>query len=390
MLREALGYDATEVNGLRVEDILTVGSRIFFQTHFYPLIKLHGKASELYLSMRTRSNVEIPVLLNAMLSGDKTEFIIQCAGMQISQRNSYEKEILRARNLAENALLENRELLITKQQLESNQEDLETKLKELSAKNSEHEQVNNVLSHDLQEPLRKISMFSNKILTQDTGSLDENTRNVLDRIYAASAQMRDLVLSLQKYMSLRPKHLSLSKVELAAVLGTAVGLSNAKGLDKLRLEVTTPDSMYADYFLLASLFSELLNNAVKFRDTTKEELIIRVTSDVVEQNMYTQLEGRYRYMEMVRVKMTDNGTGFDNKYASEIFMLFRRAHIDTDGIGLGLAYCKKIMDMHHGSITAHSVLGKGTTFTLLFPASQAPWLSETPGSAGGTLEAHQA
>jgi sigma-B regulation protein RsbU (phosphoserine phosphatase) len=364
-----LDYTASDVIGLKnFNDLLTVGSRIFFQTHFYPLIKLHGKFNEIFLSFLTKNGEELPVLLNVKLEGDGEEFEIHCAGLQITQRNRYEKEILEAKNVAEKALLENEALNHYKQQLESNLEDLEKRLKALALKNHEHQQINMIISHDLQEPLRKVSIFSDKIISLKGSILDLEVLNDLKKIDSASRKMRDLVINLQQFLSLNETRLAPERVNLKTVIQQA---QQQLGMDSnnpsLRLTIGDMPGLNADKQLLANLFYQLLHNSLKFRDHNKPKLDINIVADIVEQNIFKHLDYKYNYKEFIRITYTDNGVGFSNSFATEIFSLFRKAHDTEEGLGIGLAYCKKIMELHEGIISASSKQGQSTTFTLHFP-----------------------
>lgn len=366
---EHLGYTESELIDVKAfNDILTVGSRIFFQTHFYPLIKLHGKFNEIFLSFLTKGGEELPVLLNVRLKGDGEVFEIHGAGLQISQRSRYEKEIIEAKKAAENALLENEALNHYKQQLENNLEDLEKRLQTLSLKNLEHQQINMVISHDLQEPLRKVSMFADRILSSKGDILDLIVLDDLKRIDLASKKMRDLVLSLQRFLSVNEKQVAKELVNVKDTILKAQQHLNLNANDtSVKITIGDMPSLNADKNLLTSLFYELLDNSVKFRDPKKLDLMINISADLVEQNIFKHLDYKYSYKEFVRVTFTDNGIGFSNSFATEIFSLFRKAHTNEEGLGLGLAYGKKIMELHEGVISATAKKGEGATFTLIFP-----------------------
>jgi sigma-B regulation protein RsbU (phosphoserine phosphatase) len=152
ILLNDLGYEPEEViNNIKIEQLLTPGSSIFFQTHLFPLIKMQGSAKELYLLFKTKSNEKLPVLLNAIVENTDADFVVYCAGMEISNRNQFEKELYEAKNLAEKAQLENKDLIKLKKELQLNQHVLEKQLQQITRFNYEHQQINKVLSHDLQE-----------------------------------------------------------------------------------------------------------------------------------------------------------------------------------------------------------------------------------------------
>lgn len=363
-----LGFAEKDVVNQRyISELLTVGSKIFFQTHFYPLIKLHGKGDEIYLSFRTADKGELPVLLNVKLYGNAEIFEIHCGGMKIENRNRFEKEILAAKQVAEKALLENEVLTSLKDQLEENFQALEKKMQQVSLNLKENQQVNNVVSHDLQEPLRKVCIFSNKLLTDPNLELDQNTRAYLEKINRSSVKMRELILSLQKYISLNSGSLKVALQPLAAIIqeaGIMAGISDSD--NSILLRVNENPEMYGDAQLLGSLFVELMKNSLAFRkeDSTLE---INISTDYIEQNFYKELEHKYKFEEYLRIVYTDNGIGFEDKYAGKIFGLFRKAHDVKNTLGIGLAYCRKILELHNGFISARSAPGGPTHFTMLIP-----------------------
>ncbi len=360
-LLQHLGYSADEVIGVKkLEDLLTVGSRIFFQTHFYPLIKMQERADEIFLSFKSSTNTELPVLLNVVLIRRGETFEIHCGGMQISQRNRFEKELLEAKNVAEKALLENDDLVRLKVQLELNQTLLEKQLQNVKRINNEHHQIDKVLSHDLQEPLRKISMFSSMILSK--ARVDDDTREKLQRIAVSTDKIRNLIDSMQRFHLLDYKKLTLSPVDLRIILEKARLRAN------FSVDIVCADNfppLMADAELLKNLFQELISNAIKFHDKRSPDIV--VTADVVRHNVFREIENRYRFEEFVRICFTDNGTGFENKYSHQIFDLFKKLH-PNDGLGLGLAYCKKIVELHEGFISVDSKINEGTTFNIYLPS----------------------
>ena len=365
-----LGYQSTEVvNVFRLEQLLTVGSKIFFQTHFYPIIKLHEKANEIFLSFKTKDNIELPVLLNVQLIRDLDQFEVHCGGMQISQRNRFEKEILEAKRIAENALVQNDELINLKAEIEGNQVILESRLRTLAQKNNEQRQMSTIFSHDMQEPLRKISILTDLLLNE--GIEDEKTRDShLIRMSAAVGKMRRLVVSMQQFLAMDTKEITISDSPLAKIF---IDAQIKAQLDSKAVFIEVVDELpiiEVDNLMFVNLLYELLMNSIKFQDPQKEQLKITLSAEQVAQNVFIELENRYKYEDFIRITYRDNGLGFENKYSSEVFNMFRKAHNIQEGNGIGLAYCRKIIELHHGTIKVSSEIGIGTTFTVLIPAKQ--------------------
>jgi sigma-B regulation protein RsbU (phosphoserine phosphatase) len=281
--------------------------------------------------------------------------------MQISQRNRFEKELLEAKNVAEKALLENDELVRLKQQLEANQQLLERQLQHVKRINSEHYQIDKVLSHDLQEPLRKINLFTSIIL--ETNDVAEPVAEKLVKISKSSDKIRNLIDSMQRFHLLDYKPFVLDAHDLVSIINKAQIRADANC--EIIYEGTPFPVVTGDVELLKSLFQELLTNSVKFAKPDVSPVIV-ITCETVMHNIFREIDSKYKFEEFVRITYTDNGIGFDHMYSLQIFELFKKLHVN-DGLGIGMSYCKKIIDLHQGFINVVSQPGVGTTFTILLP-----------------------
>lgn len=358
-----LGYSHNEVvNALKIEHLLTSGSGIFFQTHLFPLIKMQGSAKELFLIFKGKKDIRLPVLLNVLIEKEDKSFEVHCSGMEISNRNQFERELNEAKNIAERALLENKDLIRLKKELELNQHLLEKQLQKITRFNYEHFQISKVLSHDLQEPLRKIVLFISVI--DNELAHDNPSYPYFVKIKRFATRIRSLINSMQRFNSLDYKELESSEAKLNIILSVA---KNNSGCNDIKMTYNGQDNfiLKGDIELLTNLFEELFNNSLKFKQPDKSPEIT-VTADQVLNNIFRHTENRYKYENFLRIKFSDNGIGFDNIYSKKVFELFRKLHTN-DGLGIGLAYCKKIIDMHHGSIAINSIENVGTTFTILIP-----------------------
>lgn len=219
-LLAALGREHDEVvNKLKIEELLTPGTRIFFQTHLFPLIKMQGSAKELFLTLRAKDGSRVPALLNVLVEGNDEIFEVHCAGMEISNRNQFEKELFEAKTIAEKALQENEELARLKKELEQHHHLLEKQLREVSRFNYEHHQISKVLSHDLQEPLRKINMFISLIALQ-VGEGSPIYHNFA-KIKKFTSRVRNLITSMQRFNSLDYEELNQTYVTINNIVRNA-------------------------------------------------------------------------------------------------------------------------------------------------------------------------
>lgn len=244
--------------------------------------------------------------------------------------------------------------------------ELEKKNKELERSNDSLEQFAYVSSHDLQEPLRKIQTFSDLILTRinDPGF---NPNEYLDKINASANRMSLLINDLLNFSRLNKADELYEKVDLEKVLDQVITdfellITQKKAVIK-RTALPVIDAIPIQ---MNQLFYNMLSNALKFSDTDPEIDITAQTLTPEAIKDHPQLETGKNYLHL---NFTDNGIGFDQMYALQIFTIFQRLnnYQKYSGTGIGLAICKKIVDNHGGHISAKSEPGKGTSFDIYLP-----------------------
>ena len=162
-LTKRLGYEHGSLEGKNVEQICTLPTRIFFQTHFFPLIKMQGHAEEIFIMLLSKSGEHVAVLLNAKRMEWQGKTITACACIEVPNRKKFEDELVAARKAAEKALAENTELIEAKSGLQSYSEKLENQISVVNRQNHELQQFYHVVTHNLKEPLRKVLMYSGKL-----------------------------------------------------------------------------------------------------------------------------------------------------------------------------------------------------------------------------------
>lgn len=365
-----LEYARGELLGRHVESLLSLASRIFYQTHFFPLLRLHGKAEEIFLSLRTKSGGDLPVLVNASRREREGGLVNHCALIPVRERRKYEDEILKARRAAEEALRNNEELTRARQELEVHARQLDQKLSRLQQKNQELARISSILSHDLREPLRKLSIFAGLFTPQDKEALSSTGRRSLERIKAVSVKMDQLVTALQQFVSLEVAGDPLEEVDLGDALDCARRLVfEEAGLGMAQLRSQPLPTLQGRRRQLVLLFVHLLDNAVKFRKP-QESPRIDIECQLLQQNSYRTLQDKYHYTDFVRIVVADNGIGFDNQYSHYVFEALKKLDPGSPGLGFGLAICRKVVENHNGTISAESEPGKGTRLTLLLPLRQ--------------------
>ncbi|SPJ15884.1 putative Histidine kinase [Syntrophobacter sp. SbD2] len=248
------------------------------------------------------------------------------------------------------------------------EEELRKKSEKLIAYSAKLEQSNRdlqdfafIASHDLQEPVRKIQTFVDRITGQYNESLDEKGRDYLDRVRRSARRMQDLILSLLKYSRLTSsaEHYYLP-IDLTQSVQEA--LSDLKVLREdsgAQIEVGSLPTVEADPVQMQQLFQNLLGNALKYRG--EKTPVIRVYAEPGEPEGFHE------------IRVEDNGIGFDQRYLDKIFKPFQRLHgrsAPFEGTGMGLAICRRIVERHGGSITARSKTQSGAVFMVRLPEKQ--------------------
>lgn len=386
-LLASLGYASQEVIGVkRFPDLLAPGGKIFYDTHVYPLIRMQGGFNELSLSVSTKNGGVVPLLLNAHITQDAGEGLICCVGIRVDNRNRYEREILEARRQAEEALRDNEHLRQLRSELEQHREALEKRLQHLALQNAELKQINAVLSHDMQEPLRKICLFSQMLQAESLVLAHPRWGKHLGKIGQAAESMRDMITSLREFIEVGEFEPEPSMLRLTEVFAEAKQIT-AEAFEGMQAHMACADApVYGDQALLIRLFCELLSNSAGFRDRSKPVLEVTVHADLVDENVFRETGDRYRYRKYTRIRYSDNGMGFPSRFHEDVFKLFRKAHLYGQGLGVGLPVCRKIVTMHHGTITARSQQGEGTFFTILLPTGP---VEEDPGTDSELKQAEQ-
>jgi sigma-B regulation protein RsbU (phosphoserine phosphatase) len=359
-----------DVIGQTIETILTIPSRIFFQTHFFPLLKMQGHAEEIYITLLTKDKNYLPVLLSARRDMQDGTERYACAFITVHNRKKFEDELVAAKKEAERALRENAALQAATLSLQQHAEQLDEQLATVNKVNDELRQFTHVVSHELQEPLRKISIFTKMLDHSCTPEAHPNIYPTLGRLLSANERLRDVVSGLQQFMWLLESPLNFSEVDISFELQTAAS-ELAKEYDQGLIELSTGllPVLTADRDQIQLLCYHALSNCVKYRKKG-EKASITVSGTIIEKNMFRAIEDRYKFVEFLKIDIADNGTGFNPEYKDQVFELFRRLNTDTTGKGLGLALCKKVAENHCGYIGIDSRENEGTTLSVLLPIHQ--------------------
>ena len=248
------------------------------------------------------------------------------------------------------------------------EENLSRKAAELARSNAELEQFAYVASHDLQEPLRKIQAFGDRLKTKcDAVNLQEG-RDYLDRMQSAAARMQALINDLLTFSRVISSQQPFVEVDLNTVIkGVLSDLEVRIEQNKAVLKVGELPSIEADPLQMRQLFQNLISNALKFQPGGQQPSL-EINAEIIK-GQFAGTPEEDPYAEQCQITIRDNGIGFEEKYLDKIFAVFQRLHgrNEFEGTGVGLAVCRRITDRHGGVITAKSQLGQGATFIVTVP-----------------------
>jgi signal transduction histidine kinase len=290
----------------------------------------------------------------------------------------------------------NHKLLLQEQTLKSINKNLESEINERKAseekvKDLNHQLLQNIerlesankeldrfafmASHDLQEPLRKIITFSDRLSSKYNGKLDEEADMYINRIQSAAERMRVLIKDILALSKIVADKSSFVETNLNTILNEVItemdGSIKEKGakilVEKLPVLIVNPGLMH-------SLFHNLISNSLKYSKNNIKP-IIRISSEISFEKTKSEKNSKEKYC---RIQVTDNGIGFDQKDSEKIFSIFKRLHFNNEfeGTGIGLAICKKIIEEHNGYISALSKVDEGSTFIISLPLTNKLVLAE--------------
>ncbi len=331
-LGHLLGLDARELVGQSFEKILTIPARIFYQTHFFPLIKLHGRAEEIYFTLRAQSGAAVHVLANAARTEVDGTVRIDCVMLRIHERQKYEQELLLAKKAAEGANA--------------------AKMRFLS-----------MVSHDLRTPLGAISGYADLLLLGVRGEVNDVQAQDLRRIKEVSHFLLGLLDDILTFARAEAGALTVSRenVTIESVLSRAEAIvaPQFQNADIAYMREPGPAGLAvcADPDRLQQILLNLLGNASKFTPLGGK-VSVRWSTDG----------------QRVLIAIADTGRGIPAELLSQIFEPFVQVNREIDarkqkGMGLGLAISRELARAMGGDIAVHSVVAEGSIFTVSLPAA---------------------
>lgn len=241
----------------------------------------------------------------------------------------------------------------------------------LQKSNAELAQFAYIASHDLQEPLRKISTFS-QMLEHSLGTIDETSQNYLGKINNSTARMAKLIKDVLGYSQLANEDEVFETVNIQQIIEAAK--TDYELMIEQRhatIKCNKLPTIQAIPLQMAQLFGNLLSNSLKYAKPNEKSVISISATILTKAELQHYFEPDLK-TDYYKIEFQDNGIGFKQEYADRIFNIFQRLHGKTEfaGTGIGLAMCKKIAQNHHGDIYAFGKPGLGATFTIILPANQ--------------------
>ena len=243
------------------------------------------------------------------------------------------------------------------------EEEKEKYAKELERSNRELQDFAFIASHDLQEPLRKIQAFGDMLRKHFASALGQQGSDYVERMTRAAGRLQDMIRGLLEYSRITTKGRGFGPADLGQIVqGVLSDLEWQVRKNGATVTVEDLPIIEADPHQMRQLFQNLISNALRFHG--EEPSAIKIYSQPAESTN----QGPERW----QIYVEDNGIGFDQEYAERIFSLFTRLHGKSayEGTGMGLAICRRIVEHHTGTISAHGSPGKGATFAITLPTRQ--------------------
>jgi two-component system CheB/CheR fusion protein len=294
----------------------------------------------------------------------------------IIRDNSEEQSILIAIEDVTQKRRIDKELHLFAEELEKQVAQRTSELKEINIdlqhSNKNLEQFAHIASHDLQEPLRKITVFSSLLTDKYKKDLPEPAKELVSKISAASRRMSNLIQEVLNFSKVLHANAAFEKTDLNAVLTRVIDDFELLVAEKNAvIHRTVLPVIEAIPLQMNQLFYNLISNSMKF--ARKETApVITITTKMLTSKAIKKFSTLNQKLSYCQISFKDNGIGFDQQNADKIFLIFQRLHAigHFAGTGIGLALCKSVVINHHGEIHAISSKNKGAVFQVILPISQ--------------------
>jgi PAS domain S-box-containing protein len=386
-LLDRVGYGRDELVSHHVETLFGTGSRIFYQTHFFPLVKLRGSAQEIFMLLRTKQGDDVGMLCNAKRSERSGQMITDCVLMEVIERRRYEEALLEARQTADraNEQLEAQalELELQHQQLQEQAAEMEVQSETLQSVNDELVVLNEdlekqriaadeanhaksnflaVMSHELRTPLNAIGGYVQLLEMGVHGPISDPQRETLGRIDRSQRHLLRLindVLNLSRIEAGRVDY-AVEPVKLRELVDSVQPMCDPQAARKsIVIESAVPERLVAmaDREKVQQILLNLMTNAIKFTPTGGSICI-----------------EAHAAPDSVSLRVIDNGVGIPAEMIEKVFEPFVQVDASksrsAEGTGLGLAISRDLARGMGGDLTLESTVGQGSIFELKLPRAE--------------------
>jgi signal transduction histidine kinase/CHASE3 domain sensor protein len=242
---------------------------------------------------------------------------------------------------------------------------------ELKRSNEDLEQFAFVASHDLQEPLRKIRSFGDRILSKYSAAIDSTGQDYISRMQSAAGRMQILIEDLLAFSRVTRSLDLPATIKLNLIVEEVMDdISDQIIRENAVIKFSELPSIIGIRGQIKRLFQNIISNGIKFRNPEVSPIISIIGKKVSSEEAILEFAINPEFQTYVRIEVSDNGIGFDEKYAEQIFNIFQRLHgrMEFEGTGIGLAICRKIINNNKGAIKAQSTIGVGSKFIMILPA----------------------
>jgi PAS domain S-box-containing protein len=340
-LLKLLEYSKEEIEEKTIENILPIASKIFYQTHFFPLLKMQGKVEEIYFSLRTKSGNDIPMLINGIRREDEKKIFNDCIFINISHRIQYEDELIKARKTAQLAIKEQKKIEL---------ELIKAKEKALLEAKEKGEFLAN-MSHEIRTPM---SGILGMVQILESSFLTESQKDIIETIKDGGESLLRIVNDILDFSKIESGMLALEEIEFSPenLLNSVCKLLSQQAIKKeiklnYSLDISIPKIVLGDGLRLRQILINLVGNALKF--TQKGEVTITVKNTLVENKKQCELF----------FAVEDTGIGIKEETIKKLFQPFSQADTSISrkygGTGLGLNISKRLVKLMGGTIWIESL-----------------------------------